>query len=66
MPKFTIQDLPKGDFHISQIANRFYPECIGNDKEGRVYNKASATVSRILRNIKCVLELGNGYFYNGS
>ena len=63
--KFKVEDLPKGDFHISEIADKYYPECISSDSEGRIYNKASSTVSRLLRRMKCVLELKNGYFYNG-
>ena len=62
--RFTIEDLPKGDFHLSDVANKFYPECVGNDSEGRTYNKASATVSRLLRQMKCIMELNNGYFFN--
>lgn len=66
MAKFKIEDLPKGDFHFKDIADRFYPECISSDSEGRVYNKSSSTVVRILRKMKLILELQNGYFYNGS
>ena len=63
--KFTIKDLPSEDFHIKEIADKFYPECVGNDSEGRTYNKASSTVARLLRKMKGVMELKEGYFYNG-
>jgi len=63
--RFKIEDLPKGDFHLSEIVDKYYPECIGNDTEGRTYNKASSTVSRLLKKMKCVLELKDGYFFNG-
>lgn len=66
MARFTIDDLPKGDFHFKAIADKFYPDCIGYDTEGRIYNKASATVTRMLRKMKLILDLKNGYFYNGS
>lgn len=66
MPKFTVSDLPEGDFHFSQICDKFYGECLGIDTEGRTYNMASATVVRLLRKMPGVLELKNGNFYNGN
>lgn len=64
--KFKLEDLPKGDFHISQIADKFYPQAIRSDSEGRTFNMASSTVSRVLRRMSGILELKDGYFYNGN
>lgn len=62
--KFSRKDLPKGDFSAHQIADIFYPECISQDKEGRVYNRAIPVVFRILRKMDLILEVGHGIFYN--
>jgi len=64
--KFKISDLPKGDFHLSQIADEYYPECVKSDSQGRTYNMASSTISRVLRRMEGVMELENGYFYNAT
>ena len=62
--RFSINDLPKGDFTAYWVANKFYSECIGQDSEGRVYNRAIPTVYRLLRRMKLILEVGDGVFYN--
>lgn len=63
--KIDINNLPKGDFSAIDIANKYYPNAVKCDSEGRCYNMAIATVYRILRKTKGVIEIGNGIFYNG-
>lgn len=65
MPRFQATDLPIGDFHVKDIADKFYPDCVSIDTEGRKYNRAIPVIYRLLRKIKLVIEIGNGVFYNG-
>jgi len=65
MAGFANKDLPTGDFSVHFIAEKFYPECVKTDKEGRKYNRAVPVIYRILRSTKLVLEVGNGIFFNG-
>ena len=62
--RFKIEDLQKGDFTALEIANKYYPECVRQDSEGRVYNRAIPTVYRLLGKMKLILKVGNGVFYN--
>ena len=64
MSRFNIEDLPKGDFTVAFVADKFYPECIKYDSEGRIYNRAIPTIYRLLRRMRYILEVGNGIFYN--
>ena len=43
-------------FSVREIAGQLYPHCIGYDSEGRLTNKAGATVARMLRKYR--RELG--------
>jgi len=64
MSKFKIEDLPKGDFTVGSIADKFYPDSVKYDTEGRKYNRAIPTIYRLLRKMRFILEVGNGVFYN--
>ena len=46
----------------SQVANMIYPDSIGNDSEGRKFNRASATVARVMRRTKGFVEIEDGLF----
>jgi hypothetical protein len=62
--RFTRDDLPKGEFTAMEVANKFYPESVSTDSEGRDYNRAVQTVYRLLRKKDMfILELGDGRFY---
>ena len=65
-PRFSITNIPKGDFTAKSIADRFYPNSVSQDSEGRVYNRAIPTVFRLLRKMNNILEVGKGTFYNGT
>jgi len=66
MRRFSIGDIPKGDFHAGNIAQKYYPECVSEDSEGRIYNRAIGTVYRILRRMDNILDVGDGVFFNAS
>lgn len=65
MARFKQSDIPSGDFHAVDIADKFYPDCVFmHDSEGRVYNRALPTIYRLLRKMRGILEIGGGLFYN--
>lgn len=65
MARFNVTDIPKGEFNVMEIANRFYADCVKSDSEGRVFNRALPAVYRKLRNTTGILEVDkNGQFYN--
>jgi len=45
------------DFSAVDLANQFYPNSIRYDTEGRLCNKATPTVTRLLRKTRGVLEV---------
>jgi hypothetical protein len=65
MARFKESDLPIGDFHVKDIADKFYPECVKIDTEGRKYNRAIPVIYRLIRKMKLVMEVKDGVFYNG-
>ena len=65
MARFKASDLPIGDFHVKDIADKFYQHCVKIDTEGRKYNRAIPVIYRLLRKMNLVLEVGGGVFYNG-
>ena len=46
----------------AEIAALAYPGCVRTDTEGRTYNRASATVARILRHTRGVIECEHNKF----
>lgn len=65
MARFKREDIPSGDFHVVDIADKFYPDCaLMYDAEGRMYNRAIPTIYRLLRKMRGILEIGGGLFYN--
>jgi len=46
------------DFSAVDIANKIYPHCVRQDSGGRVSNKAIPAVSRTLRKMRGVIEVG--------